>query len=306
MSPNFTVPVDNGIALPLTAGRVLDRQLTVSIHDDEVAVLILHGGHVDELDPTCVPCLDVRLLDPLRGRSSDVERAHRELGSRLPDRLSRDHAHGLSEVDESSLSKIAPVAEHAYAAPNVAREHRADRHALDSRILQQLDLVLVDLFVRPDHDLSAERIQHVVQRNPAEDAIPQALDDFPGLDKRRDFDPVYGSAVVLRDDHVLSHVDEAPRQIARVRRLERGIGQSLSSPVGRDEVFEHREPLSEVREDRSFDDFAGRLRHQTADPRKLADLLRRPTRSRVGHDEDRIETGDAHLLAAGCRQLLLG
>ena len=43
---------------------------------------------------------DVRLLDAPGRRAADVEGAHRELGARLADRLRRDHADRLAEVDQ--------------------------------------------------------------------------------------------------------------------------------------------------------------------------------------------------------------
>src|SRR5215510_6289074 len=52
------------------------------------------------------------------------------------------------------------------------------------------------------------------------------------------------------DDHVLGHVDQTPGQVARVRRLERRVGQALTGAVGRDEVLEDRQALAEVGRDR--------------------------------------------------------
>jgi hypothetical protein len=41
---------------------------------------------------------------------------------------------------------------------------------------------------------------------------------------------------------VLRHVDETARQIAGVRRLERGVGETLTGAVGRVEVLENVRP----------------------------------------------------------------
>ena len=84
-------------------------------------------------------------------------------------------------------------------------------------------------------------------------------------------------------------VDEAAGQVTGVRGLERGIGEALASAVGRDEVLENREALTEVRRDRRLDDLAGRLGHQAAHTGELTHLLLRAAGARVGHDEDRVE-----------------
>jgi hypothetical protein len=59
-------------------------------------------------------------------------------------------------------------------------------------------------------------------------------------------DAVDGAAVVLGDDDVLGHVDQAPREVTGVGGLERGVGQALARAVGRDEVLEDGQALAEV------------------------------------------------------------
>ena len=65
-----------------------------------------------------------------------------------------------------------------------------------------------------------------------------ALDDFAALDQA----PSLPSPLVVpqsSDDHqVLRHVDEAAGQVARVRGLERRVGEALRRAVRRDEVLQ--------------------------------------------------------------------
>jgi hypothetical protein len=68
--------------------------------------------------------------------------------------------------------------------------------------------------------------------------------------------------------------------------------------VGRDEVLENRQAFAEVGGDGGLDDFARGLGHETAHTGQLTNLLRRTTRARVRHDEDRVE-GRRPLLLAG-------
>ena len=103
------------------------------------------------------------------------------------------------------------------------------------------------------------------------------------------YEAVHRAAVVLGDDRVLRHVDQTAGQVARVRGLERGVGQTLTGAVRRDEVLEHRETFAEVRGDRRLDDFAGRLGHQAAHTGELADLLGGAAGAGVGHDVDGVE-----------------
>ena len=55
-----------------------------------------------------------------------------------------------------------------------------------------------------------------------------------------DLDAVERAAVELGDDGVLRDVDETAGEVAGVRGLERGVGETLAGAVRRDEVLEHR------------------------------------------------------------------
>ena len=110
---------------------------------------------------------------------------------------------------------------------------------------------LVELGVRRDEHLARERVDDVLERDAAEDAVAERLDDLAGVLELRDADAVERAAVELGDDRVLRDVDEAAREVPGVRRLERGVGEALARAVRRDEVLEHRETLAEVRRDRA-------------------------------------------------------
>jgi hypothetical protein len=120
-------------------------------------------------------------------------------------------------------------------------------------------------------------------------SLAERLDHFAAFHDRPRLDAVESAAIVLRDDYILRHVDQPPREVSGVGGLERRIGQTLARAVGRDEVVQHREPFTEVRGDRRLDDFARRLRHQSAHAGELTDLLFRSAGAGVGHDVDRVE-----------------
>ena len=142
-----------------------------------------------------------------------------------------------------------------------------------------------------------ECVADVFERDAAEHAVAEAFDDLAAFDQRRHLDSVERAAIVLDDDRVLRDVDQAARQVAGVRRLERSIGEALARAVSRDEVLQNRQTFAEVRRDRSLDDFTRRLRHQAAQSGKLTNLLLGTARARVGHDENRVERRPGTILA---------
>ena len=71
--------------------------------------------------------------------STEVEGAHRELRSGLADRLGRDDADGLADVDELAGRERAAVAGGADADRGLAGQHRAHLDGLDARLEQLRD-----------------------------------------------------------------------------------------------------------------------------------------------------------------------
>ncbi len=114
-------------------------------------------------------------------------------------------------------------------------------------------------------------------------------DHRAGVDDRTHLDAARRAAIKRRDDRILRDVNQTPRQIAGVRGLQRGVRETLAGAVGRVEVFENRQALLEVRDDRALDDFARRLGHQAAHGGELAHLRGRTTRAGVRHHVDRVD-----------------
>ena len=229
--------VDDRVALAVAALRVLHDERTAAVHDDEVAVLRLDDLQALEPDRAGVARFERRLLGDARRRAADVERSHRQLRAGLADGLRRDDADRLAELDHLAGRQVAAVALRAHAAARRAGQHRADLHLLDARILNRRRGLLVHHLVDVDDRLAGERVGDPLERRAADDAVAQRLDDLAALDDRPRFDAVDRAAVVLVDDHVLRDVDETAREVARVGRLERRVGQTLARAVRRDEVL---------------------------------------------------------------------
>src|SRR6266403_835013 len=217
-----------------------------------------------------------------------MEGTHRELRSGLTDRLRRNDARRLAQLDQSARSQIAAVAHNADAALRFAGQHRTDLDPLDTGSLNRTGQLFGDFLVDVDNDVTVI-VLDLLERHAADDAVTQRLDDLAGFHDTGDVNAVDGAAVVLADDDVLRDVDQAASQVAGVRRLESGIRQTLTSAVRRDEVLQHGQAFAEVGRDGGLNDFARRLRHQAAHAGELADLLFRSARAGVGHDVNRVE-----------------
>src|SRR5208283_2111821 len=280
--------IHNRIALAFASLLVHHRNRALTIHDHQVASLRLHRLQVDEANQTVALGIEARLLRNSRRRASDVEGAHGELRSRFADGLRRDHTGGLAQFNQSPGGEIASVAHDANAAPGLTSEHRADLYPLDTGGLNCPGEIFRDLVIHVDHDL-AFIVLDLLERYAAHDTVAQRLNDFAGFDDTGDEDSVHGAAVVFADDHVLRDVHQTARQVTRVGRLQSRVGQALAGAVRRDEVFEHRQPFTEIGRDRRLNNFTRRFRHQSAHTGELANLLFRSAGAGIGHDVNRVE-----------------
>src|SRR5258708_17835052 len=127
-----------------------------------------------------------------------------------------------------AAAEVASVAFDAYALSRLASQNGANLDSLDARIFDLLDLVLVDHLVGGDQHFAGERVVDIFERDASEHAIAEAFDYLAAFDQRRHLDSVERAAVVLDNDRVLRDVDQATGEVARVRGLERGIGEALA------------------------------------------------------------------------------
>src|SRR5579875_3341260 len=236
--------------------------------------------------------LDARQTrDDVFGRdAAGMEGPQRQLRPGLADRLRGDDPDGLADIDLAPGREIAAVAHRADAVLGLTRQHRANLDGGDPGLEDQLGGVLIDFFVALD-DLQARVLGmlDVLGGTPADDTIDEGFDRLLPDANVGHGDPLRGPAVVLADDDVLRHVDQTPRQVAGVGRAQRGVGQTLTRTVRRDEVLEDGEPFFERGLDRDFEDAPRRIAHETAHTAELLDLRDRTARTRSRHHEDGVE-----------------
>ena len=283
-----------------TRHRVLELGAVVADdRDDLLALLVLaepdHSGDVghqrralrgaglEQLDHAGQTVGDVLTRD-----TTGVERTHRELGSRLTDRLRGDDTDRLAEIGDLAGREHAAVAARAHTRHRLAGEHRTHTHTRDVRVVgDQVHPVVVDLGVARDDGAVGER--EVFGEATTEQA---RLEQTPALGAGQhvlDPDAADRVALDLADDQLLRDVDESTGQVAGVGGTERGVGETLACTVRRDEVLEHREALTEVALDRARDDLTARVGDETTHTGDLTHLHDVSSGARADHHVDRVE-----------------
>ncbi len=75
------------------------------------------------------------------------------------------------------------------------------------------------------------RIENIVTGSTPDDALRQRHEFVITIGNGTYFDAVKGVAIFFHDDDIVGHVDQLAGQVTGVRRLQRGIGQTLAGAV---------------------------------------------------------------------------
>ncbi|VGQ01030.1 hypothetical protein SB00610_04939 [Klebsiella quasipneumoniae subsp. similipneumoniae] len=277
------------IALFGTTEFVDQFQLGVTGSDNQFTAGVHNRLRVAELDATFVFHLDAGFSSRTRCRTTDVERTHRQLCTRLTDGLCRDNADSLTFVDDVATRQVTTIAVRTYTKVGVTGYNGTHFDGVNGVRFQQVTPVLVQQRVAWNQNIRGTRLQHVFRSHTTQYAIAQRLFNVATFDNRRHGDAFQGAAVVFSDDQVLGNVDQTTSQVTGVRCFQCGIRQTFTRTVRGDEVLEYVQTFTEVRGDRRFDDGAIRLRHQTTHTGQLTNLCSRTTRTGVGHHVDAVE-----------------
>ena len=242
------------VGLELAPVFFVDGDGAVLVERDKGVIGRLDGAQVIVMNDPGSLGLDDGLLEGTRSDPTDVERTHRELRAGLADGLGGDDADRFADLGHAIGGEVHAVALRTATTAAFAGENRTDLELLVTDVVEAEGNGLVDHLSRADDDFFA--VDHLLGRNAAVDPGLQ-VDDFlvtfvDGLHEN----PVGSAAIDFGDDDILGHVDEFPRHVSRVGRLERGIGKTLAGSVGGDEILKHRQTRTEVRDDGALDDLA--------------------------------------------------
>ncbi|CAB4679769.1 unannotated protein [freshwater metagenome] len=227
--------------------------------------------------------------DVLTGHTTSVEGTHRELSTRLTDRLRSNNANGLAELNCLAGGQRTAVAQTADTEIGITGEHRADANAIDLWIVAQcFHLFVADEAVLGQHGSVGEL--EVLQQRTTKQLRLKIRTSVRGV--RSDvFDPdtECGSTIDLTDDQFLSNVDQTAGEVTRVGGTKCGVDQSLTGTRSSNEVLECLEALTEVLLDGSRNHVAARVGHEATHACDLTHLGHVSTSTRTNHHVDWVE-----------------
>ena len=93
------------------------------------------------------------------------------------------------------------------------------------------------------------------------------------------------ATIIFEHYHILRHIHETASQITGVRSTKSGIGQTFTSTVRRNKVFDHIKTFFETTLHRQFDNITGRRYYETFHTHHLTELAKRTTSTGINHGE---------------------
>src|SRR5882724_9937206 len=149
-----------------------------------MSLLVLNRLDVMEPEHTLVTYLDAACSSGSGCRTTDVERTHRQLCTRLTDRLGRDDTHGFTDADRATTRQITSVAGRTHAVPGLARDGRADQHLIHAFLFERPNRLLIEQRVLGEQHLFGTRLQNVFSDYATEDSLTQRLHHVTTLNER--------------------------------------------------------------------------------------------------------------------------
>ncbi len=286
----------NLFLLQLTVLGIQDDDLTVSLQRDEM----LGAFDVDfdfvavtQLDGAAMRRLEAGVDQATRCDAARVEGTHGELGARFADGLCGNRADGQATFDGHAGGHVHAVAVLADTIGGLAGKRCSDMDRIDSETFDLLGDLAGDHLVLGNDGLVRQRVDDRLTARSAEDDLSQWDIDFLAFVDRSLGQASLGAAILFRDDHGLGDVVELSCEVSGVRRLECGIGQSLSGTVSGGEVLENVQAFAEVRSDGRLDDFTTRLGHQATHAGELLHLADVASSTGCRHEVHRVEVAFA-------------
>jgi hypothetical protein len=200
--------------LALTTEVVSDGQLAGTGHGNQVAIGSLNVLQVVQTD---IPPFFTWTLSAAGTacRTTDVERTHGQLGTRLTDRLGSDNAdlHRCSPGDREPGHAVALGAD---AVAGFAADRRTHDHFVDAVQLDELDPLLVEQGAGRNDDVLGPGL-NTSRAMTRPSTLTQRLDNVAAFDVRSHQQAVLGAAIDLGHHQILRNVHQTTSQVTGVR-----------------------------------------------------------------------------------------
>src|SRR5690606_21864722 len=278
------------VQLALTTVFIGDGNGTGTRYRDQIAVVTGNRLHVLQTHGTILVHLHTVGSISTRSRTTDVERTHGQLSTRLTNGLSSDNTHGLTHVHLVTATEVTTVTGRTDTDTALTGNGRAHQNFVDAFGFDLGHPGFVDQSTGRYPDIAFRtRLVYIGCHHTTQNTVTKGYHHVTAFDQRSHDQTFFRAAIVLGHYQILCHVNQTTGQVTGVRSLQSGIRQTLTRTVGGGEVLQYVQTFTEVRGNRRFNNRTVRLGHQTTHTRQLTDPGRGAPRAGVGHHIHRVE-----------------
>ena len=221
----------NGIRFDFTTPIIHNGDFTVSRQDDLLTCGIFHRSHASQANFTSLLRLDIGLDRLLTHATTDVERTHGQLGTRLTNALSSNDSNGHPFFDQSPGRHVHSVTTTTNTERCIACHWRTDLDLLESHCLNLTSDLRCDHLVLRNDDFVRNRIHDGLTTDTTVDRIDEADLDLLTTVDHTFGNSLGGTAVIHGDHNVLRHVSQLTSQVATVSGFQCCISQTFAGTV---------------------------------------------------------------------------
>ncbi|MNS77610.1 hypothetical protein D3C72_1111930 [compost metagenome] len=124
-----------------------------------------------------------------------MERSHRQLSTRLTDRLCCDNTYCFTKVHSSTTRQITAVTLHADTTSRLTRQSRTDHDSVNTELFDFLNVCLCDLLVFSYQYSARCWVNDLLKRRSTQDTVADILDDLTSFINWSDFQTIFNAAI---------------------------------------------------------------------------------------------------------------
>ena len=148
-----------------------------------------------------------------------MERSQSQLRTRFTDRLRRDNADSLSQIDRTTGSQHTSIALGADSVTSFASQDRTHLHMFKTGCGNFRKIAFRDKFARLDDNFTRDRVNDIFNRSASQEAFFKRDNRIVAVLVSGNVDAILRMAIFFDNNEVLRHIDQTTGQVTSVSRF---------------------------------------------------------------------------------------
>ena len=175
-----------------------------------------------------------------------MERSHRQLRTRLTNRLCGNNTNSFTHIHRRSACKVTTVTMGANTVTCFTGQNRSNFDTNKICRVNRIGMLFEDHLAFFDDNFTGNRINNIIRRNTAKNTFRQRCDHFTCINYSRNSQSFGCTAIIFRNDAILCNINKTTGQITGVSSFQSCISKAFTGPVSGVEVFQNRKTFFKI------------------------------------------------------------